>query len=232
MRKHSSIKVRRIFNRVSYKYDFLNNLLSFGLHNFWKKNLVGLLKPEDGETWADLCCGTGDLSFLINKKVYPNGEVIGVDSAFEILNVARNKSTTINENVINWEKKDLFDLDESRKFDGVCISYGLRNLVSVEDGIKKVFRLLKVNGRAGFLDFNHPKKNSITSIFQKIYLRFVVVPISSFFKLKDEYDYIENSIRMFPDGSKLISIAKKVGFKEVKYKTICAGQMGILILKK
>ena len=232
MIKRNSKKVKKIFNKISSKYDFLNNLLSFGLHNLWKKNLINLLKPMDGENWADLCCGTGDLAFLIYKKVSPNGRVMGIDNAEEILNIARNKSKRINKNLICWKKKDIFRIDESQKFDGICMSYGLRNLENVENGIKKVFSLLKENGRAGFLDFNHPRENSFSHIFQKIYLRLVVVPISRCFNLGDEYEYIEKSIKVFPDGNKLISISRAIGFKEVKYKTICASQMGFLILKK
>tara|TARA_B100000965_G_scaffold130558_1_gene108849 strand:+ start:1311 stop:2009 length:699 start_codon:yes stop_codon:yes gene_type:complete len=232
MSKKSSNRVKIIFNRISSKYDFLNNLLSFGLHKLWKRNLIKLLKPKDGEIWADLCCGTGDLSFLINKKVFPNGYVYGVDNANEILDFAKFKSKSIKKNVIYWMKEDVLNLDEEQKFDGICMSYGLRNLDSVEKGIRKVFSLLKVNGRAGFLDFNHPKENTISSKFQKIYLRLIVVPISSLFNLRDEYEYIERSIKIFPEGEELISISKETGFKEVSYQTICAGQMGILILKK
>ena len=232
MNQQNPRKVKTIFNRISLKYDFLNNLLSFGLHNLWKNNLINLLKPKDGEIWADLCCGTGDLSFLINKKVFPNGSVLGVDNAYEILEIARNKSKRISRNVIYWDQKDIFKIDEQQKFDGICMSYGLRNLDSVEKGIKKVFCLLKEDGRAGFLDFNHPRRNSFPSIFQKIYLRLIVVPIAIYFNLGDEYKYIENSINVFPEGNKLVSIAKEIGFKDVKYKTICASQMGILLLKK
>ena len=232
MIKRNSKKVKKIFNKISSKYDFLNNLLSFGLHNLWKRNLINYLKPLDGENWADLCCGTGDLAFLIYKKVSPNGYVVGIDSAEEILDIARNKSKRVNKNIISWKKKDIFRVDESQKFDGICMSYGLRNLENVENGIKKVFCLLKENGRAGFLDFNHPRENSFSQIFQKIYLRYIVVPISRWFHLEDEYEYIEKSIKVFPDGKKLVSISREIGFKEVKYKTICANQMGILILKK
>ena len=226
-------EVKTIFNKISCSYDFLNSLLSLGLHKFWKKKLVDLLKPIDGEKWADLCCGTGDLSFLILKKVWPNGTVTGIDNASEILNIARKRSKLVGNKGINWEMKDIFDIDEDLKiYDGICMSYGLRNLVSVEEGLKKVFNLLSDRGRAGFLDFNHSKLNSLADLFQKIYLRFVVVPISKIFKLSKEYSYIEKSIKNFPEGNKLMLIAKRVGFKKVEYKTIFFNQMGILILEK
>ena len=226
-------EVKNIFNKVSGNYDYLNSLLSFGLHKSWKKKLVDLLKPIDGENWADLCCGTGDLSFLIFEKVRPNGSVTGIDSAKEILNIAMERSKLIGNKFIRWEIKDILEIDENLKnYDGICMSYGLRNLVNVEEGLKKVFNLLSDRGRAGFLDFNHSKLNSIADLFQKIYLRFVVVPISKIFKLSKEYSYIEKSIKNFPDGRKLIQIARRVGFKKVEYKTIFFNQMGILILEK
>ena len=102
----------------------------------------------------------------------------------------------------------------------------------VEINRKKVFYLLKEDGRAGFLDFNHSRKNSISNLFQKIYLRLVVVPVSRIFNLSQEYAYIENSIKFFPQGERLVSFAREVGFKNVEYKTIFCGQMGILILRK
>jgi len=233
MIKKNSKYIKNIFNNVSYKYDFFNNLFSLGLHFLWKKKLISLLKPKNGEVWADLCCGTGDMTFLLDKLLNPNGKVFGVDISEKLLKIAQKKSQKLENTVIYWENKDIFDLDTRlMKFDGICMSYGLRNLKNVEDGIKKVFLLLKDNGRAGFLDFNHSKENSLSSIFQKLYLRFIVVPISGLFNLKEEYTYIENSIKTFPMGAKLIYLAKKIGFKKVRYMKLFGGQMGILILKK
>ena len=233
MRYKKTNEVKTIFNKISCSYDFLNSLLSLGLHKYWKKTLVDLLKPIDGENWADLCCGTGDLSFLIFKKVRPNGSVTGIDSAKEILNIAMEKSKLIENKFISWEMQDILEIDEDLKnYDGICMSYGLRNLVNVEKGLKKVFNLLSDSGRAGFLDFNHSKINSLADLFQKIYLRFVVVPISKIFRLSKEYSYIEKSIKNFPKGNELMLIAKGVGFKKVEYRTIFFNQMGILILEK
>jgi len=191
------------------------------------------LEPLNGEDWADLCCGTGDLAFLISERVSPMGSITGIDSAEDILNIAKKKSELKKNKFIKWEIQDVLEInDYSKNFDGICMSYGLRNLNNVEEGLKKVFSLLSDKGRAGFLDFNHSKLNSLSDIFQKIYLRWIVVPISKIFKLSKEYSYIEKSIKNFPEGNKLMLIAKRVGFKKVEYRTIFCNQMGILILEK
>ena len=57
--------VEQLFDSVAPSYDRLNDLLSLGLHRHWKRRLVSMLKPAPGEHWLDLCCGTGDLAFLL-----------------------------------------------------------------------------------------------------------------------------------------------------------------------
>ena len=102
--KTKNIKI--MFNKVSYKYDFFNNLFSLGLHFLWKRKLISLLKPKNGEEWADLCCGTGDMTFLLNELVSPNGKVFGIDISEKLLKIAQRKSNNLENTVIYWEKRD------------------------------------------------------------------------------------------------------------------------------
>ena len=225
--------VKKIFNKVSYKYDFLNDLLSLGLHKLWKRELVKSANPRAGEDWGDLCCGTGDVSFIINKEVFPNGSVTGIDNAESILDIAKERSKTLRLNTISWHKKDIFDIQAiDYRFDGICMSYGLRNLNDINKGLTKVHEILKVGSIAAFLDFNHSSEKSLANKFQKFYLRCIVVPISFIFKLNKEYSYIEKSIEDFPSGDELIKISNKIGFKVIQFKTIFFGQMCILVVQK
>ena len=81
------------------------------------------------------------------------------------------------------------------------------------------------------MDFNHPEEGSKRSLFQKFYLRRVVVPIASFMGLRNEYAYLEESLKSFPKGDIQKKIAMKIGFKEARYQLLLGGQMGILLLK-
>ena len=72
MRPGDPQAVRNLFDDVAPIYDHLNDLLSLGLHRFWKRQLLSWLSPKPGEKWLDLCCGTGDLAMLLARKVYPN----------------------------------------------------------------------------------------------------------------------------------------------------------------
>ena len=233
MKPKDPILVQELFESVSKRYDLLNDLLSFGLHRLWKKQLLQWLKPSEGEKWIDLCCGTGDLSLHLARLVCPNGSITGVDFSRSQINLAKKRAHGESSLSISWHLGDAINTGlPSDSFDGVVMAYGLRNLSNPEDGLREIYRLLKSGAKAGLLDFNHAKEGSKTFLFQKFYLRYVVVPIASIMGLKEEYEYIGDSINCFPNGSLQEKIALKVGFKHAKYKLLAGGQMGALLLEK
>ncbi len=231
MKPRDPKSVEKLFESISHKYDFLNDLFSFGLHRLWKKQLVSLLAPSSGQNWIDLCCGTGDLTFHLAKSVQPFGSVLGVDFSHSQIDQARKRFFADPSLPVSWLKKDVLNTGlQSGSFDGAIMAYGLRNLENPEAGLKEIYRLLKPGSQAGILDFNHPIEGSKTSYFQKFYLRRVVVPIASLMGLRDEYAYLEESLKNFPEGNIQKEIALKIGFNEARYELLLGGQMGILLL--
>ena len=231
MKPDNNRYIEEIFNSISSKYDFLNDMFSFGLHRFWKRKLLDILNPTFGEKWIDLCCGTGDMSILLARYMKSSKNITGIDSASKALIVARERSKQ-NYSAIKWINGDALKTNfTSYQFDGLIMAYGLRNLSSSYEGLSEAFRILKPGGRAGILDFRSFKRLSIQGVFQKIYLSFYVVPIASLFGLGKEYSYIKKSLVNFPSGEKQIHLALSAGFKKAKYKTLAMGQMGILLLE-
>jgi demethylmenaquinone methyltransferase / 2-methoxy-6-polyprenyl-1,4-benzoquinol methylase len=55
-------RVLKHFNSVAAVYDFMNTLLSLGIHHAWKRAGVRLLDLRPGERVLDVCGGTGDLA--------------------------------------------------------------------------------------------------------------------------------------------------------------------------
>ncbi len=226
-------KIEELFNKIAPRYDFLNDLLSFGLHRIWKRKLLKFLQPIPGEKWIDLCCGTGDLTVLIARYLKPKGNVLGIDFSSHQLALAKKRVIKEKEFQITFIKQDVLENCLPRNsFNGVVMAYGLRNLSNTKEGIKEVYRLLKPGGRAGILDFNSFENGSINPLFQKVYLRLIVVPIASLFKLKKEYEYIESSLQNFPNGTVQKQIAIDAGFENVRYQLLARGQMGILLMEK
>ncbi|WP_320668168.1 bifunctional demethylmenaquinone methyltransferase/2-methoxy-6-polyprenyl-1,4-benzoquinol methylase UbiE [Prochlorococcus sp. MIT 1307] len=232
MRPGDPLAIEKLFNDVAPIYDHLNDLLSLGLHRVWKKRLLFLLSPMPGEHWLDLCCGTGDLTLALARKVCPKGTVMGVDSAIEPLLIATKRSSKESFRNLSWRKGDALDTGlPSNYFDGVVMAYGLRNLADPQAGLKEVHRVLKPGGRAGILDFNQIASNSIRSKFQKFYLRRVVVPIADKAGLREHYLYLEKSLQKFPQGHIQEKLALEIGFKQANHLLLAFSQMGILLLK-
>jgi len=231
MKPGNTKSIEEMFNVISPKYDFLNDIFSFGLHRFWKRELLDILNPTYGEKWIDLCCGTGDMSILLAKYMKSSENITGIDSASQALSIAKERSK-LNYSSIEWINGDALGTNlPSHQFDGLLMAYGLRNLSSSSAGLREAFRILKPGGRAGILDFRSFEGVSIQGLFQKIYLSLYVVPIASLFGLGKEYSYIKKSLVNFPSGEKQVHLALSAGFKNAKYQTLAMGQMGILLLE-
>lgn len=52
------------------------------------KLIVSLYRAREGNNVLDLCCGSGDLAFLLSEKVGPNGKVCSSDLPFTLLFVS------------------------------------------------------------------------------------------------------------------------------------------------
>ena len=231
MKPGNTKAIEEMFNSISSKYDFLNDIFSFGLHRFWKRKLLNILNPTFGEKWIDLCCGTGDMSILLAKYMKSSENITGLDSASQALFVAKERSKE-NYSSIKWIHSDAMQTNlPSHQFDGLLMAYGLRNISSAQAGLREAYRILKPGGRAGILDFRSFKRFSLQRLFQKNYLILYVVPIASVFGLGREYSYINKSLLNFPDGEEQINLALSAGFKKAEYQTLANGQMGILLLK-
>ena len=232
MEPGNPILVERLFNDISANYDKLNDIFSFGLHRLWKKKLIALLDPKSNEDWIDICCGTGDVAFLLARHVLPNGKILGIDSADKPLDLAKKKSREYLSLPLSWSKRNALQTElPDCSFDGAVMAYGLRNLTDPLQGLQEIKRILKPKGRAGILDFNKNSPGSLGAKFQHFYLTKITVPIAKKFGLGDHYKYLLESLKAFPDGNELEFMAREAGFKESNYHAIAFGQMGILLLE-
>ena len=225
--------VEQLFDAVAPRYDQLNDRLSLGLHRQWKRQLVRSLDPQPGETWLDLCCGTGDLAMELARTVRPGGRVLGLDAASAPLEVARRRQSLQPWLTVDWLQGDALQTGlASASADGVVMAYGLRNLADPAAGLEEIHRLLRPGGRAGVLDFNRLPANTPAAAFQRFYLRRLVVPVAEAVGLGEEYAYLEQSLKRFPDGAAQEELARAAGFQTVRHCQLVAGQMGLLLLQR
>ncbi len=230
-KKPSSQEIQEIFNNIAPVYDQMNERLSFGIHKIWKLMAVKWCEPFSDSIALDLCCGSGDLTFLLANKV-THGKVIGVDFSAELLAIAKQKSKNKNHSIIDWVEADVLNLPfEDSFFDCATMGYGLRNVVDIPLCLKELHRVLKPNAKASMLDFHQPD-NQIVKNFQQWYLENIVVTSALNLGVKNEYAYISPSLERFPNGDRQVELAKTAGFKKAVHYPLFGGIMGILVVTK
>ena len=74
----NEIKIKELFNKLASNYDKNNNIISFGLHNLIKKDVIKKINIEENASILDLCTGTGDIIDYILKQNKPK-KIMGVD---------------------------------------------------------------------------------------------------------------------------------------------------------
>ena len=155
--------IKNLFDNLSNKYDFMNNIISFSTHKTIKEKAIKALNIKPNSKVLDLCCGTGDLGAII-KEIEPTCDVVGVDFSSQMLEIARKKHP----NITFWEA-DATNLSfEKNSFDYIVMGFGLRNIPQKNKVLENIYKILKTNGKFLHLDFG--KQNKISKIYDNLIL--------------------------------------------------------------
>src|ERR1700682_4488326 len=89
-----AVQVRAMFARISGVYDLMNTAMTAGLHHRWRARAADLAGVGPGSCVLDVATGTGDLAIELAGRVWPGGEVVGIDFAEAMLARARSKAAS------------------------------------------------------------------------------------------------------------------------------------------
>ena len=222
-------KVRGVFNSVAYRYDLMNDLMSVGIHRFWKRVAVESIAIRPGMQILDLASGTGDLARAMIKRTGLNGFVVLADINHRMLSTGRDRF--INSGHLKgfgWCQCDaeLLPYPENH-FDRVTISFGLRNVTEKGQALAEMNRVTKPNGKVLILEFSKPTSQSLTK-FYDLY-SFGMLPILGQIVTGDResYQYLVESIRKHPDQETLKNLIEDAGFTNVTYTNLTGGIVAI-----
>src|SRR5438094_218756 len=83
--------VRAVFDSVAPRYDLMNDLMSFGIHRWWKAQMVAWLNPRPGQRLIDVAGGTGDVAQLAVPRLAPaaGGLAVVCDATEQMLELGR-----------------------------------------------------------------------------------------------------------------------------------------------
>lgn len=231
---YTSTDIQAIFNRIAPVYDRLNNDLSLGMHWVWKQMTVSWSLAKAGDTCLDLCCGSGDITQLLAKRVGKTGTVIGADFAPAQLTIAAERIANIYPPLdrIKWVEADALNLPfDDNYFDAATMGYGLRNVTDIPRSLAELHRVLKPDAKVAILDFHRPSNNLVRR-FQQWYLDEIVVPKADRLGMIEEYAYLNPSLDRFPIGSEQVKLGLAAGFSRATHYPIASGMMGVLVLTK
>jgi len=79
-------KATKVFNAVYNKYDFMNDIMSLGIHRIWKQKLIDWMGPKNNDYLIDMASGTGDIAKSFLKRVKYSGNVSCVEPNRLMLN--------------------------------------------------------------------------------------------------------------------------------------------------
>lgn len=225
--------VREVFDSVAGQYDFMNDLMSAGVHRIWKSTLLDRLAPQPGQVLIDVAGGTGDISLGFLKRANararasekPPARAVICDINYEMLaagverDVAAGLTSQITRICGDAERLPVDDCEA----DTYVIAFGIRNVTDMDAALSEAHRVLKPGGRFICLEFSHP----VTDGLQKAYdaYSFNVIPWLGE-KIADDraaYQYLVESIRKFPGQEAFAARIRKAGFSRVKYENLSAG---------
>jgi demethylmenaquinone methyltransferase/2-methoxy-6-polyprenyl-1,4-benzoquinol methylase len=226
-----------MFNDISKTYDVTNRVLSFGIDRKWReiacKESFNFYNKSHIGTILDVACGTGDMCENWDKyakKLDINiDNIFGVDPSTGMLDEAKKKR--LHTEFIRAEAKDLPFKNES--VDILSISYGLRNVIDREDGLKEFYRVLKNDGLLVILEFTKKKNRTFSTVIRDLYMQKLLPIIGGVISRNfGAYSYLPNSIDHFLTKDNLVSELENIGFNILKVKSYSMDISTMFIARK
>ncbi len=208
--------IRGVFEAVAPRYDLMNDLMSLGIHRWWKRCLVRMAAPAAGQTIIDLAGGTGDVAA---RMAGPDRKVTVVDPSPAMMAVGRARGL----DQVAWQVGTAEHLPlADASVDTLTMAFGIRNATRVDNALVEILRVLKPGGRLLCLEFSTPA----------VWLRpayrlfsFQVIPrLAAWITGSPQaYTYLVESIRRFPDQPTFARQIEEAGFTGVDFSNLSFG---------
>jgi len=224
--KDDPASIKHLFDNIAYSYDFINNVISFGLQNFIKNDALNMLQEEDYNRIIDLCTGTGDIALRLTKK-FPEAHILATDFSSKMLEITRYKIK--GQYNIMAEKADVMALPyEHNTFDLCTVFFGLRNLPDINKALDGIYEILKNDAELLIVDLVKPKLNPVEFYFSKC----MPVIASLFSRDKEAYKYLSESRATYPSHNDLMRILQQHKFRILRRKEYLFGLVSLYLVKK
>jgi ubiquinone/menaquinone biosynthesis C-methylase UbiE len=137
--------------RAAATYNAASDFYDHPVNSFWARygsRTVARLRLASGARVLDVCCGSGASAIPAAKAVEPNGSVLGVDLAENLLALARTKARERRLTNIEFRTGDMFDLRlSSSGFDAVICVFGIFFVPDMQAAVRELWRHVRPRGQ-------------------------------------------------------------------------------------
>jgi demethylmenaquinone methyltransferase/2-methoxy-6-polyprenyl-1,4-benzoquinol methylase len=222
------IQVRKIFESIASRYDFLNHLLSFGTDFYWRKKALDLTGVNESSILLDVACGTGDFAIAAKKDKVKN--IFGADFSYNMLTLFNRKSPWIVGRNVQLVAEKMPFKEES--FTNITVAFGVRNFYDIQEGFNSFFRVLKKNGKATILEFRLPANAFFKAVY-KFYFKNILPVIGGIISGdREAYKYLPRSVEEFDEKINIPELLKISGFKKIEAHSLTFGIVQVIIAIK
>ncbi len=209
-------EVRAMFDEVAPRYDLTNDVLSLGQDRRWRHQVLDAVDPGPGEKVLDLAAGTGTSSQPFRER---GAMVVPCDFSVGMLQVGKRNLPGLPFTAGDGTQLPFAD----DTFDAVTISFGLRNIVDPDAGLREMLRVTRPGGRLVVCEFSSPT----WSPFRTIYLEYLMKALPSLARAvsssPDAYVYLAESIRAWPTQEGLAARIGAAGWGHVEWRNLTGG---------
>jgi demethylmenaquinone methyltransferase/2-methoxy-6-polyprenyl-1,4-benzoquinol methylase len=224
-------RVAQVFDSVATKYDFMNDVMSAGVHRLWKAFTVRQADVRPGMKVLDIAGGTGDLARAFAKRAGSQGMVVLTDINGAMLREGRNRllDRGLMLPLVQCDAEKLPFASDT--FDVVTVAFGLRNMTHKDAALAEMRRVIRPGGRVMVLEFSRVWQ-PLAPLYDAY--SFNVLPWlgSKIAGDSDSYRYLAESIRMHPSQKELAQMMEGVGLENVQWFNLTAGVCALHVGRK
>jgi demethylmenaquinone methyltransferase/2-methoxy-6-polyprenyl-1,4-benzoquinol methylase len=209
-------EVAAMFDDVARRYDLTNDVLSLGQDRRWRKAVVDAVDARPGQKVLDLAAGTGTSSQPFADR---GAVVVPCDFSLGMLRVGKRNRPHLAFTAGDGTRLPFAD----DTFDAVTISFGLRNIVDPDAGLREMLRVTRPGGRLVVCEFSHPTNGPFRTVYMEYLMKALPAVARAVSSSPDAYVYLAESIRAWPDQQGLADRVSAAGWQDAQWRNLSGG---------
>ncbi len=209
-------EVQAMFDDVARRYDLTNDVLSLGQDRRWRHEVTRAVDARPGEQVLDLAAGTGTSSEPFRRR---GARVVPCDFSVGMLRVGKRARPHLPFTAGDATRLPFAD----DTFDAVTISFGLRNIVDPDAGLREMLRVTRPGGRLVVCEFSSPTWTPWRTVYLEYLMRALPTVARAVSSSPDAYVYLAESIRAWPDQERLAARLGDAGWKRPQWRNLSGG---------